>query len=153
VAVYILDSSAVVKRYVRETGSAWMLALADPAARNALCIARITGVEVVSAIVRRQRSGDLTPTETAASLIDFETDFASQYWPVDVHLGVVSRAMTLTRKHVLRGYDAVQLAVALTVNDRRRSRGLSAATLVSADADLNAAAAAEGLAVEDPNDH
>jgi len=33
-AVYFLDSSALVKRYISETGSAWVLGLFDPALNN-----------------------------------------------------------------------------------------------------------------------
>ena len=46
-------------------------------------------------------------------------------------------------------YDAVQLAAALELN--RISQG--GIVLVSADQDLNAAATAEGLTVENPNLH
>ncbi|NOT59076.1 MAG: nucleic acid-binding protein, partial [Acidobacteria bacterium] len=55
--------------------------------------------------------------------------------------------------HALRGYDAVQLAAALEENDELMSFGLPALTLVSADAELNKAAQAEGLNVENPNNH
>jgi len=42
VAVYFLDSSAVVKRYVQETGTGWIKTIADPAAGHFLYVARIT---------------------------------------------------------------------------------------------------------------
>ena len=48
---------------------------------------------------------------------------------------------------------AVQLAVALELHNQRVSAGQSAVTLVSADQELNAAATAEILVVEDPNQH
>ncbi|MGO9469479.1 MAG: hypothetical protein ACLQIB_44780 [Isosphaeraceae bacterium] len=48
----------------------------------------------------------------------------------------------------MRGYDAVQLAAALQVHSQ-----IPSLTLLSADADLNAAAVAEGLSVDDPNNH
>jgi uncharacterized protein len=57
-----------------------------------------------------------------------------------------------SRTHRLRAYDAVQLAVALEVNRIHQMAG-SPVTLVSADRDLNAAATAEGLTVDDPNSH
>jgi predicted ATP-dependent endonuclease of OLD family len=52
----------------------------------------------------------------------------------------------------------VQLAAALEVNDLimstgMRAVGVSALTLVSADNELNLAAAAEGLIVENPQTH
>ena len=49
--------------------------------------------------------------------------------------------------------DAVQLAAALEINTQRIQAGLPPVTLLSADAELNAAALAEGLAVDNPNDH
>ena len=59
-AVYFLDSSAVVKRYAQETGSAWVELLTDPQAGHHLYLARITAVEVVAAVARRQRGGALS---------------------------------------------------------------------------------------------
>jgi hypothetical protein len=52
----------------------------------------------------------------------------------------------------LRGYDAVQWAAAIEANARCTALGTTL-TFVSADVTLNAAALAEGLAVEDPNAH
>ena len=64
-AVYVGDSSALVKRYVRERGTAWVRGLTDPAAGHTLSIAGITGVEVVSALTRQTRRGALAPTDAA----------------------------------------------------------------------------------------
>jgi predicted nucleic acid-binding protein len=66
---------------------------------------------------------------------------------------LAENAAALAEKHALRGYDAMQLAVALRTNARRLAKGASAITLVSADVTLNAAAVAEGLAVDNPNNH
>ena len=44
---YFVDSSALVKRYVNETGSVWLSGLVAPAAGNDIYIARITTVEVI----------------------------------------------------------------------------------------------------------
>lgn len=49
-AAYFFDSSAVVKRYVHEMGTAWVLSVTAPTAGHFIYIAHITGVEVVSAI-------------------------------------------------------------------------------------------------------
>ena len=40
-AAYFLDTSAVLKRYVQETGTAWVQALAAPSARHSLFVVRI----------------------------------------------------------------------------------------------------------------
>ena len=63
VKAYFLDSNALVKRYVPELGSEWIQALADSGTGNILIIARITWVEVLSALARRQREGSLSSTD------------------------------------------------------------------------------------------
>ena len=57
------------------------------------------------------------------------------------------------RKHGLRAYDAVQLAAALDTGRIISQVESAQLILVSADLDLNAAATAESLKVEDPNNH
>ena len=61
--------------------------------------------------------------------------------------------MLTARKRRLRAYDAVQLTAALEVHRLNQDAGFGPVTLVSADQELNAAATAEGLSVEDPNSH
>jgi hypothetical protein len=55
VNVYFLDSSALLKRYVSEIGTDWIQSLTAESANNLLIVARITSVEVESALARRQR--------------------------------------------------------------------------------------------------
>jgi uncharacterized protein len=153
VAVYVLDSSAVVKRYVQELGTAWVRGLTDPAAGHTLSLAGITGVEVVAALTRQARGGALTPTDAAQALHQFRQDFTQQYQTVDLTSSLIAQAMALAETYALRGYDAVPCAVAVALHRARQARGMPVLTLVSADPALNAAAAAEGLAVEDPNAH
>ena len=57
--VYFFDSSAMVKRYINEVGTGWVTSLTDRTAGNRIQVARITAVEVVSAITRRAREGYL----------------------------------------------------------------------------------------------
>jgi predicted nucleic acid-binding protein len=153
VDVYFLDSSALIKRYVTETGSVWVTNLIEPATGNRIFIARITAVEVVSAIKRRERSGNLNATDANASLTQFRRELASNYRSVDISAKLISRAMNLAETHALRGYDAVQLAAALEIYDQSQSVGLSSPKLICADLALNVAAVAEGLRIGDPNDH
>jgi uncharacterized protein len=54
-AAYFFDSSALVKRHVSELGSAWVRSLTRLNAKHTIYIARITAVEITSAITRRQR--------------------------------------------------------------------------------------------------
>jgi hypothetical protein len=153
VAVYFFDSSALVKRYAYETGSEWVLALTELTACHSLYIARITAVEVVSAVTRRQRGGSVSETDAATAMADFRHDLSHQYRVVEMTPTVITRAMQLAETHGLRGYDAVQLAAALIVQKMRETLGLSALELVSADRDLNDAALTEDLTVDNPNSH
>jgi predicted nucleic acid-binding protein len=61
--------------------------------------------------------------------------------------------MKLASTHRLRAYDAVQLATALDLHKDWTADRLGTFAFVSADRNLNAAALAEGLTVDDPNSH
>jgi uncharacterized protein len=78
-AFYFFDTSAVVKRYATETGSAWLQQLADPALKHSIYLARITEVEVVSAITRRLRAGSLSSSDAVIGMKNFNHDFLRQY--------------------------------------------------------------------------
>jgi hypothetical protein len=54
-----MDSSALVKRYVIETGSAWVQALCDPSAGHVLALAHIGLVEAAAALGIKHRQGAL----------------------------------------------------------------------------------------------
>ena len=104
-AIYFFDSSALAKRYVTETGSAWVQSVIDPAAGHEVYAARITLVELVSAITRRNRNGDLTPHDAAAALADVRADFASGYLSIEVTAALVGQAEALAEKHALDAED------------------------------------------------
>lgn len=84
---------------------------------------------------------------------DFIRDAASQYQLIGIDQAVITLGVSLTGRQKLRGYDAVQLAGALTVNRALINQSLSALTLIAADRDLLATAANEGLPTDDPNQH
>ena len=152
-AGFFCDSSAIVKRYVNETGSNFVDNLADLKSGNVVLPARITRVEVVSAIARRLKNGSITTADAQNAVAAFQHDLTNNYFTVEITPVLLSSAMSLATKHALRGYDAVQLASALEANDERIANGLSPLTLVSSDTDLNTAAQSEGLNVENPNNY
>ncbi|MCZ7574883.1 MAG: type II toxin-antitoxin system VapC family toxin [Ardenticatenaceae bacterium] len=112
-AVYYFDTSALVKRYAQEAGTAWVMNLTDPAIGHDIYIVRITGPEMVAALFRKVRTGEITPADAARATANFRTDFRTQYQIVEVTPSVADRAMTFAQQHSLRGYDAVQLAAAV----------------------------------------
>jgi len=138
---------------MNETGSAWVRSLARPKANHRLYIARITTVEVYSAITRRQRIGDISSAQAAAILGHFRRHITLRYRVIELTPILFTNAILAARKHHLRAYDAVQLAVALVIQRRRQDAGFGTVTLISADRDLNTAATAEGMTVDDPNTH
>ncbi len=152
-AVYFVDSSALVKRYISETGSRWVLSLFDPVLNNDVLIAAITGVEIVAAITRRARGGSISATDATAACSQFRSDLQSEYQVVEVTESIINSAMALAEAHRLRGYDAVQLAAGREINSLCVVNGLPSVIFVSADNELNTAAASEGLLVENPNNY
>ena len=152
-AAYFLDSSALVKRYFREAGSAWVENLTDPRSGNRIFVAAITHVEVIAAIARKKKGLLLSATDAAAAIGRFENDLQTDLRVFDLTPNVITMAARLAEKHALRGYDAVQLAVALEINAARTARRLTGLMLISSDVELNTAAQSEQLLTDDPNSH
>lgn len=76
-----------------------------------------------------------------------------RYRVIDADLSVTLLAVELAQRHPLRAYDAIHLAAALDITTQAHNAGLPPLVFVSADVGLLAAARAEGLATENPNDH
>lgn len=150
---YYLDSSALVKRYVAEAGTGWVIDLCAASTGHTLYTVRISGAEIIAALFLRVRTGTLATSDAQAAATQFKADFRNRYQIVETTEQLVDLAMTLAEKHGLRGYDSIQLAAALALQSARDSLSLSAITFVCADDKLNIAAIAEGLSAEDPNAH
>jgi uncharacterized protein len=148
-----LDTSAVVKRYNPETGSAWITTLLDPSSGHSIVLSEITMAEFAAAISAKRRAGLITPVEQARVLALFLSHCTAEYELVAVSRTIVERAVLLTQNHKLRGYDAVQLASALVTKEVLAGTGLVDFSFVTADSDLLQAAQLERLVVENPELH
>jgi predicted nucleic acid-binding protein len=153
VNIYFLDTSALVKRYVTEIGSVWVQTLTDPLLGNALLIVRITWVEVLSALARRQREGSLTATEVTDTIQLFRGELNNRYRVIEVDSIVLERAGELILQYPLRAYDAVQLASALRLQSLFSQMTNIQLVFVSADDRLLPIAQSEGLVTENPNSY
>ena len=151
-AVYFLDSSALVKRYIREVGTDWVASLFSPNLGNDCFVAAIAGVEIISAITRRARSGSIKTADAPLACAQFKQDFQATYQIIEITEEIINLGMSLAEAKGLRGYDAVQLAAGYAVNALCLTSGLPPLIFVSADNELNAAASSEGLIVENPNE-
>ena len=152
-SAFYLDTSALVKRYLVETGTVWVRALLDVTTGNTVVISEVTLVEAAAALAARQRGGFITVEErnSAVDLLLRHAD--SEYTLAPLGRTTVDRALALTQRHRLRGYDAVQLATALLIAEAWNAAGLALPTFVSADQDLLEAARAEAIVVDDPNNY
>jgi predicted nucleic acid-binding protein len=151
-AHHFFDSSGLVKRYNSETGTSWVLGIYRPSHRQIIHIAQISLVEVTAALTRRARGNKLT-TNYQRVIRRFERDVQSRFSVYKISDKVIAEAVNLAKKHGLRGYDAVQLTVALEITKELNLLGFSPLTFVSADNDLNTAAKTESLTVENPNNY
>ena len=150
---YVLDSSALVKRYVPETGTAWVRTITTPSAGNTILVARMMPAEAISGVWRRVREGTIAPRIARAIRLLVDRHTRREYLVIELSARIVQRAEDLLEQHPLRAYDALQLASALESNARLVGAGLAALVFVTADTRLLAATSAEGLAIEDPNAH
>ncbi|HVA63799.1 MAG TPA: type II toxin-antitoxin system VapC family toxin [Terriglobales bacterium] len=133
------DTSALVKRYVPEPESA-VVAMQFEHGRGA--VSRLAEVEVVSAICRRFREGDLDENQRDRLFETLDQDLEVTR-VIEVLPGVVARARELLGRHTLRASDAIQLASALNLQRELNSP----VRFVCFDQRLAAAAAREGLIV------
>lgn len=149
--IYYADSSALVKRHVNEVGSAWIKAILNQAEQT--FTAQITVAEVYSAFNRRVREGTLGNVTYTTIITDFNALCANDYRLAELTTPILNRSRLLLERHRLRAYDVVQLATALDTNTRLLAAELAPLTFLSADDRLLAAADAEGLPVDNPNNH
>jgi predicted nucleic acid-binding protein len=152
-AALFFDSSSLVKRYAKEAGTAWIFSLIRPSADNRLYLARITGAEIMTALTKKRRMGEISRGEMNKAIRRFEREYPNKFILIEVMPAVIQSAMNLAKKYPLRGYDAVQLAAALSANRIRQNAGAHTLEFISADDNLNNAATSEGLAVDNPNHH
>ncbi len=151
---FYLDTSAVVKRYVPETGTNWIMNLLAPSANHTIFLAEITLAETAAAIAAKHRvPGGLTLQERDAAVDLFLCHCHNQYQLIPVMRAMLDRSIWLTQSYNLRGYDAVQLAIALSTRDILAGNGRTGMVFVTADHDLVQAAQNEGMIVDNPNKH
>ena len=145
--LYYLDTSALVKLYVREPGTERLLSLADRASESRLAILALAQVELRSAVRRRERSGEI-PAAVAAQLLEvFKRHIEARFITQAVTDFVLDLASVLVDRYALRAFDAVQLAGYLAL---KSSAGSDVPVFVCSDRELLNAAAQEGIPILDP---
>ncbi len=148
---YFLDASALVKYYVLEPGSTWVRKLVDSPG-NEILLADISIAEVTAAFSVLHRTRRISKTAWGGAFDRFMYDVYYRFRIVRSSLDDFLTAAELTRKHPLKAYDAVQLAVALRYKSFLDSFRIPL-VFVSGDSTLLAVAQAEGVITENPFDH
>lgn len=141
-----LDTSALIKRYIEEEGTAQVIALTKNAGSAQVIILDIALLESRSAVRRRERQGDISDSDADRILKQIEEDASSSFLLQPSTSAVMEEAARLIDRHPLRAYDALQLAGCLVAR-----RGVTGPLrFVCADARLCEAAGLEGLTVLNP---
>lgn len=136
--IRFFDTSAFVKRYVEESGSAMVRAALRA---HAVVVARVTLAETAAAVARATRLGVISEAQRDVILARLPEDFA-KLQVVEIRPALVARVPGIVVRYPLRAYDAIQLAAAITV----RQTGL-AVELWCADGDLAVSAMSDGFRV------
>jgi predicted nucleic acid-binding protein len=133
------DTSAIVKRYVDEPGSAQVRKLLW---EHRLLLSAIGPLELVSAVCQRRAAGLMRPAVAERILADIRTDRA--YWLLaDVSEPALQLAEQLVHTSRLRSLDAIHVASAVIA----RSVSGEALPFITADTRQRSAAVTAGLDV------
>jgi uncharacterized protein len=135
--IHYYDASALVKRYVQEPGSERVASLL---LEGIAATARYTHLEILSALARRLRQGDLAVADHRYIETNLRRDF-EKLVAVELTAEVIREAERLLAGHALRAGDAVQLASCIVLQARTEVP----VTFVAFDERCNHAARAEGL--------
>ena len=133
-----LDTSALVKLYVEEDGSATIREAVGGA--ETVATSAIAYVEARAAFARRRRERLLSRSDYYRTIRELELDW-EHYLLLEITSGLIRRAAELTEAHALRAYDAIHLASAKLLRERVQAAILFA----SWDSNLLTAARREGL--------
>jgi len=147
-ALYYLETSALVKLYVYEPGTEGLLGLTASEAGHRFAILSLAQVEFRAAIRRRQRNGEI-PSSTADELIEsFRRHVEGKFLIQPFSDSLLDVALALVDSYSLKGYDAMQFAGYLML---RSISGNEEPVFVCADKALLSVARNEGCPVLDPS--
>jgi predicted nucleic acid-binding protein len=148
---FYLDASATTKRYTREAGTPLVNSLFNrvPAAR--LHVLNVGIAEVVSVLVRKRNTSQLTPVRFGQALIELHAELvhSTSLNILETTNALVISALPLIETHSINGTDAIILRSALNLASSLRLGGEDL-VLVASDQRLLRAAQAAGLKTFDP---
>jgi len=143
---YFLESTAFAKLFVQEPGTDGLIRLMERVEDNRKLIAASAPLEVYAAIRRRERCGDISPTDAAAAFEILRIE-AARMVQEPLNPAVLESARQLLDRTRLRWTDALQLGAALVAREMFTGTEI---IFVSNSPALLETARAEGFQVLDP---
>jgi uncharacterized protein len=147
-ALYYLETSALVKLYVREQGTDHLLRLAEASQENRFALLSLSQIELRSAIRRRERNGDLGPHVAGLVLDRFQQHLEAKFLQQSLTDPVLDSAAEMIDRYALRAYDAIQMAGYLVL---RTTFGKESPIFVCSDQSLLQVARSEQVPILDPS--
>ena len=147
--IYYLDTSAIMKRYIPETGSHVVEELFDGLTdSDILATSYLTILEVNSTAMRLLRGRAITQMSYQNILDQLThdiTDYEVKVMPVQNEL--LDKAIGMVKNHSLRSLDAIHFASAIANRELWSSQNLY---MISADREIVAACESHGILVVNP---
>jgi predicted nucleic acid-binding protein len=140
------DTGALAKNYVWEDGSPHVAKLILETPENAT--SKLAYAEILSALVRRTKSGDLSRQKMKEVINRFGDDWNS-FLIVDLHDHLLPIVKRVIQKHQLKAADSIHLASAIWLRMALKED----ITFASSDLNLLKAARAERLLPMNPQEH
>lgn len=143
---YYLDASAWVKRYYQEAGTDWVRDLF--ARHETIACSSLGLVEVMATSSRKRKTTEISDSQFKQKAQEIEDDW-ERFVKIHITTETINDAKELTKRHALRGADAIHLSSALILKKRLREKE-EKLIVVASDNELKEAAKLSGLEVIDP---
>lgn len=109
-----LDTSALIKRFVAESGSSLVRILVEH--HGPVATSTVAYAEICSGLSRRKREASISTAQYALACRQFEAE-----WPAYIRVNLSDEILLLARdliaRHPLRAFDAIHLASALELKN------------------------------------
>ena len=139
------DSSALVKRYLKEKGTDIVLSLTTQ--EEFLATSKLAYPELLSAFMRKRRAGELAEEPLQSVLDRWDADWA-ELFIVEMHDDLLPIIKSLIAKYPLKGADSIHLALALWLASMAKTE----VRFVASDKNLLNAARTENLKILNPQE-
>lgn len=146
--IFFFDTSALIKRYLHEKGSARVRRLLQ-SATGIFYQTFLTPLEMTSVFYRQHRGGQISIEQLSFLLRSYAAHSHRDYLLVPYSESLFDLAEALISRHPLRALDAIQLASALQLRSSLPT-DTPVLTFLSADGRLIMAARQEHLEAENP---